>query len=83
MSSLNTHDMELEPGSLYLVMPCLCAPVYDVDVFRFNDIAPKCFVRERDNPAGIPYTGNILRQNDEIQGIRKKYSICYEPAVVT
>ena len=67
MSSLNTHDMELEPGTSYLVMPCLNAPVYDVDVFRFNDIATKCFVRERDNPTGIPYTGNILRQNDEIQ----------------
>ena len=65
--SLNTHDMELESGTLYVVMPCLHAPVYDVDVFRFNDIATKCFVRERDNPTGIPYTGNILRQNNEIQ----------------
>ena len=67
MSSLNTRDMELKPGKSYLVMPCLHAPVYDVDVFRLNDIATKCFVRERDNPTGIPYTGNILRQNDEIQ----------------
>ena len=70
VSSLNTHDMEYGPGR-YLVMPCLYAPVYDVDVFRFNDIAPKCFVRERNNPTGIPYTGNILRQNDEIQEYAK------------
>ena len=70
VSSLNTHDIEFASGK-YLVMPCLCAPVYDVDVFRFSDIAPKCFVRERNNPAGIPYTGNILRQNDEIQEYAK------------
>ena len=70
VSSLNTHDMEYGSGK-YLVMPCLYAPVYDVDVFRFNDIAPKCFVRERNNPTGIPYTGNILRQNDEIQEYAK------------
>jgi predicted ATP-grasp superfamily ATP-dependent carboligase len=70
VSSLNTHDMEFGSGK-YLVMPCLLAPVYDVDVFRFNDIAPKCFVRERNNPTGIPYTGNILRQNDEIQEYAK------------
>ena len=70
VSSLNTHDVEFGPGK-YLVMPCLHAPVYDVDVFRFNDIAPKCFVRERNNPTGIPYTGNILRQNDEIQEYAK------------
>ena len=70
VSSLNKHDMEFGSGK-YLVMPCLHAPVYDVDVFRFNDIAPKCFVRERNNPTGIPYTGNILRQNDEIQEYAK------------
>ena len=70
VSSLDTHDMEFGSGK-YLVMPSLHSPVYDVDVFRFNDIAPKCFVRERNNPTGIPYTGNILRRNDEIQEYAK------------
>jgi len=70
VSSLNTHDMEFGAGK-HLVMPCLHAPVYDVDVFRFNDIATKCFVRERDNPTGIPYTGNVLRQNNDIQEYAK------------
>ena len=70
MSSLYSMIWNLNQAS-YLVMPCLHAPVYDVDVFRFNNIATKCFVRERDNPTGIPYTGNILRQNDEIQEYAK------------
>ena len=47
-------------------MPRLHAPVYDVDIFRFNERNCKCFVRERNNPAGIPYTGNMLRQSAEI-----------------
>jgi carbamoylphosphate synthase large subunit len=67
ISSIDINEMELVSGGSYIVMPCLDAPVYDVDVFRFNNIVTKCFVRERDNPTGIPYTGNILRQNDEIR----------------
>ena len=70
VSAFNTRDIEFVSGK-YLVMPCLHAPVYDVDVFRFNDIVPKCYVRQRNNPTGIPYTGNILRQNDEIQEYAK------------
>ena len=71
MASFNQHDVELEAGTSYLVMPCLHAPVYDVDVFRSKNISTKCFVRERNNPAGIPYTGSILRRNVEIQEYAK------------
>ena len=51
----------------YLVMPCLNAPVYDVDIFRFPGSETKCFVRERGNPTGIPFTGNILRKDPEVE----------------
>ena len=51
----------------YLVMPCLNAPVYDVDIFRFPGSETKCFVRERGNPTGIPFTGNSLRKDPEIE----------------
>ena len=67
LPSFNGHDIDFDSGTSYLVMPCLHAPVYDVDVFRFNDISTKCFVRERNNPSGIPCTGNILRHNNAIQ----------------
>ena len=51
----------------YLVMPCLNAPVYDVDIFRFPGSETKCFVRERSNPTGIPFTGNTLRKDPEVE----------------
>ena len=66
VSALNKDDMEFG-STKYLVMQCLHALVYDVDVVRLNDFVPNCLVRERNNSTGIPYTGNVLRQNDEIQ----------------
>ncbi|MDP6683842.1 MAG: ATP-grasp domain-containing protein [Desulfobacterales bacterium] len=43
-----------------LVMPCLGLPAYDVDVLNYGAEKYAVYVRERTNPTGIPYEGNIL-----------------------
>ena len=53
-------------GERWLVMPCLSSPVYDVDVFCKSGETLGCYVRERINPAGIPFAGNILRADSSI-----------------
>ena len=47
-------------------MPCLSAPVYDVDIFRQETGDTVSFVRERINPTGIPFGGNVLKKKSEI-----------------
>ncbi len=59
-------DAWFADGSL-MVMPALRAPAYDVDVFAVSGKAKHAFVRERVNPAGIPFAGNILRPEVEIR----------------
>jgi len=71
LSPLDVTDFDFQNGEPHLVMPCLHAPVYDVDVFRFENTPFKCFVRERLNPTGIPFNGNILRKNTEIEEYAK------------
>ena len=60
----------------YIVMPCLSAPVYDVDVFSSAKVPSKCLF-EAINPAGIPYVGNIVRKSKD-SGICQKYCESYE-----
>lgn len=43
-----------------LVMPCLRAPAYDVDVLHKGPEQYSIYVRKRRNPTGIPYQGNTL-----------------------
>ncbi len=50
----------------YLVMPCLSLPAYDVDVLAENGQTRGLVVRERVNPTGIPFEGNIIRADESI-----------------
>ena len=43
-----------------LVMPALSAPAYDADVVAVKGVTKLAVVRERVNPAGIPFTGNKI-----------------------
>jgi carbamoylphosphate synthase large subunit len=43
-----------------MVMPVLKDPAYDVDIFAVRGKAKYALVRERVNPAGIPFTGNHI-----------------------
>lgn len=49
-----------------LVMPCLDAPAYDVDVLAKAGKPVAVAVRERVNPAGIPFEGNLVREDGAI-----------------
>lgn len=50
-----------------MVMPVLKAPAYDVDVFAVKGKAKHTLVRQRINPAGIPFAGNYIISNAVIQ----------------
>lgn len=43
-----------------LVMPCLCAPVYDADVLARHGKVQAVVIRLRHNPTGIPWAGNTI-----------------------
>lgn len=43
-----------------MVMPLLHAPAYDVDVLAVRSEAHVALIRRRNNPAGIPFTGNRI-----------------------
>lgn len=45
---------------MLMVMPLLHAPAYDVDVFAIGGRARAALVRQRFNPAGIPFAGNRI-----------------------
>ncbi|MDC0644657.1 ATP-grasp domain-containing protein [Alphaproteobacteria bacterium] len=55
----------------YIVMPVLNAPVFDADVFRFRGDVQCCYVRERVNPAGVPYRGVKLRCDQDLEQYAK------------
>ena len=50
----------------YLVMSCLSTPAYDADVFIGPNQTHRAIVRERVNPAGIPFAGNKIVLNKEL-----------------
>ena len=50
----------------FIMMEYLQKPAYDVDYFKFKD-RQLISVRERLNPSGIPYKGNIIKRNREIE----------------
>jgi len=50
-----------------MVMPSLHAPVYDVDIYAVNGDVRASSVRLRTNPTGIPFEGNTLTVNPEIE----------------
>ena len=50
-----------------LVMPALTVPAYDVDVMAIKGDVKAVVVRERINPAGIPFQGNKVLNNKAIE----------------
>ena len=54
---------ELSKG--YLIMPQLYTPAYDADVFPTHGGDLRAVVRQRVNPAGIPFAGNIFEHPDD------------------
>lgn len=71
---LELHHLKIEQGAPHLVMPCLDAPVYDVDVLRLDGQYHGSFVRQRVNPTGIPYAGSLLKYSPEIEQYARKIS---------
>jgi carbamoylphosphate synthase large subunit len=57
----------LEGGKL-LVMPALDVPVYDVDLLAKDGHVSALTVRRRHNPAGIPFAGNTIVIDRDIEG---------------
>lgn len=49
-----------------LVMPMLDAPAYDADVVAKSGSVEVIVVRKRNNPAGIPFTGNTVYKDGSI-----------------
>ncbi len=65
------------PGTL-MVMPLLNAPAYDADVLRLNAGAQCVIVRRRNNPAGIPFTGNHIVFNLDLSNYCLKIAAALE-----
>ena len=49
-----------------LITERLYKPAYDIDILAKNGIIIHAIPRERINPAGVPYQGNIMRNNSEL-----------------
>lgn len=47
-----------------IVMPIMQSPVYDADVLADKGRVLASVLRRRDNPAGIPFTGNVVYRAD-------------------
>lgn len=60
-------DTTLADGGGLLVMRSLHAPVYDVDLLAKDGEVVALVVRRRHNPAGIPFTGNTIIADPEIE----------------
>ena len=61
----------LADGAL-MVMPVLTDPAYDVDVLAVRGEARQLVVRQRRNPAGIPFTGNTIVPDECISDFCEK-----------
>lgn len=72
--NIDLHEIKIEQDTPYLVMPCLDAPVYDVDVLRFNNQFHGSFVRQRINPTGIPYQGSLVKHSPKIEQYARQIS---------
>lgn len=50
----------------------LFAPCYDLDVIAYQGKFLYCVTRERLNPAGVPFKGNIIRKNKKLEVLSKE-----------
>ena len=55
-----------------IVSERLFPPSYDLDVLSSNGNFYFSIARERVNPAGVPFKGNIIRQSDKLKSLAKK-----------
>ena len=55
-----------------LITERLYNPCYDIDVLARNGQLIHAISRERINPAGVPYYGNIMRINNKLYSMAKK-----------
>jgi carbamoylphosphate synthase large subunit len=64
-ADLPQHPLLQDLTQGYLIMPRLYTPAYDADIFPTFNGSPAAIVRQRVNPAGIPFDGNIFTQSEE------------------
>ncbi len=57
-----------------LITERLYKPAYDVDILAKNGKVIHAIPRERINPAGVPYKGNIIRNNSKLIELAEKVS---------
>ena len=57
-----------------LITERLYVPAYDIDILAKNGKVIHAISRERINPAGVPYQGNIMRSNPQLLNLAKKVS---------
>ena len=62
----------IQTGYPKLVSERLFAPCYDVDVLSKNGKLIYNISRERINPAGVPFKGNIIRNNKKLDSLAKQ-----------
>jgi carbamoylphosphate synthase large subunit len=61
------NDFDNILDEIVMVMPCLQSPAYDADVIAIEGEAKAIVLRERINPPGIPFLGNHIRSNKEVE----------------
>jgi carbamoylphosphate synthase large subunit len=61
-----------------MVMERLFAPAYDIDVLARAGVLLRAMPRERMNPAGVPFTGGILRPRPELMDLAEQVTAVFE-----
>ncbi len=88
---LDSRELHMDPDTFWrdhlagvaaalpvMVMERLGAPAYDIDVLAKDGELLRAMPRERLNPAGVPFTGGILRPSEELLGIAKEVTTALE-----
>ena len=68
----NNKTKYIQSGFPKLLSERLFTPCYDVDVLSKNGKFIHSVSRERINPAGVPFKGNIIRNNKKLSSLAKK-----------
>lgn len=61
-----------------MVMELLKAPAYDIDIIARRGRAVNAVVRERINPAGVPFEGSIIRANPNLIDIASRITDAFD-----
>ena len=68
----NNKTKYIQSGFPKLLSERLFTPCYDLDVLSKNGKFIHSVSRERINPAGVPFKGNIIRNNKKLDSLAKK-----------